>query len=279
MNGFTEISTFRCATIVTGGLSKRIDGYGPPPSKSPFGHSDEREKKASGDETAGEASTEDKNKFGGPRKDFNSSTRRSDEKLDRNRSRKPSGETRRNKSKGKNSDSNSENSDDGKSNRKGSNRQPMQNRSSSSRRNAPPPRLSGEKRGNYPAKNENVPTRQGSSGSLRSSGSLKKEEKSTEINNVNADLVKNKENIENQENVEGEMEEKDKSVAQADSDGFQEVKSKKNIKERQKSIDEKPVNKNLPIKSEKEPIKPDRKPINKPPNNGNPMLQLTQQVM
>lgn len=105
--------------------------------------------------------------------------RRSDEKLDRNRSRKPSGEMRRNKSKGKNSDSNSENSDEGKSIRKGSNRQPMQNRSSSSRRNAPPPRLSGEKRGNYPsAKNENAPTRQGSSGSLRSSGSSKKDEKS-----------------------------------------------------------------------------------------------------
>lgn len=92
------------------------------------------------------------------------------------------------------------------------------------------------------------------------------------------DPIKNKENVENPEITTVESDEKDKNPPQPDSDGFQEVKSKKAIKERQKSIDEKPLtNKNPPLKLEKEPPKTDRKPINKPPNNAHPAFQLTQQ--
>lgn len=250
--------------VKRGVMSKRIDGYGPPPSKSPFGHPEEKEKKASGDETSNDlAGADDKMKHASATRKDSGQINRSEEKFDRNRSRKLSSETRRFKPK-EGCDSNSENSDegdrkDGKGNKKGSGRQPPSNRSGSSRRNFNPSRL--EKRGGYgSSKNESLPPRQSSSTSLR--GSLKDEK---------SDVPSSETVPKTNEAVEGEVE--DKSSAQGDSDGFQEVKSKKTGKERQKSVEDKPTNGNAkPIKPEKEQSKTDRKP----PKNSN-TAQLTQQ--
>lgn len=252
-----------------GGLSKRIDGYGPPPSKSPFTHPEDKDRKASGDENSGDGAVSEgkfnQNQTAIRREVGLNSARRSDDKFDKNKSRKLS-DPRRTKIKGKNEDgdSNSENSDESndKSGRKTSNRQLQSSRSGSARRNAPPPRLSGEKRGNYGVpKVEMLPARQGSSGSLRSAstakkdGSLKADDKISDLAGALVADNKNKEGVD-VENVDADVE--DKNSAHGDSDGFQEVKSKKTGKERQKSVEEKPGGKSV-VKQEKEMSKPDRK--------------------
>lgn len=135
-------------------------------------------------------------------------------------------------------------------------------RSGSARRNAPPPRLAGEKRGNYGApKTEMLPARQGSSGSLRSASTTKKEgslKADDKIADLTGSLVADNKNKESGdvENLDADVE--DRNSAHGDSDGFQEVKSKKTGKERQKSVEEKPVGKGA-VKQEKEVAKLDRK--------------------
>ncbi|XP_063911765.1 uncharacterized protein Nocte isoform X3 [Zophobas morio] len=260
-----------------GGLSKRIDGYGPPPAKSPFGHHDDKEKKMSSDENTTETS-EDKAKqnqqalsagiIGSARKD---TLPKGDDKP---KGRKP--DSRRGKSKSKtdgkrddeNADSNSDNSDDKD---KSSRRQQLKTNapprgassSNSTRRNNAPPRMTGDKKP-YPPRSDNPIPRQNSSGALRA---IKKDDKSVDQNslcNAIADIsLKNK--------TDTEPEDGDEKVSQqGDSDGFQEVKSKKTVKERQKPTDEKP-SKVLP-KSEKDIGKPDRKP-----KTNASTAQLTQQ--
>lgn len=231
-----------------GGLSKRIDGYGPPPSKSPFGHHDDKDKKLSSDENnSGEVgSNEDKAKqnqqalsagiIGSTRKELGTKPE------DKSKSRKP--DTRRGKSKSKdgkrdddNVDSNSDNSDDkdGKGLRKSHNKPRGPPCLNQPRRSNAPPRLTGEKKP-YSSR-DNPVSRQNSSGALRSQSAIKKDEKSTDPNslcNAIADIsLKNK--------PETEPEDGDEKVSlHGDSDGFQEVKSKKTGKERQKPSDEKP---------------------------------------
>lgn len=235
-----------------GGLSKKIDGYGPPP-KSPFGHHDDRDKKASSDEASVDPlATEDKTKLnqqalsagmgiapGGSKKDH-------DEK---NRSRK---DNRRGKSRSKNDglkkdddvyDTNSELSDekDGKLSSKksggSSNKSQSTSRGSSSnpsrsdsRRN-PPPRMGGSDK-RYADGQNSVP-RQNSNSSLKS----KKEDKNEQnvLCNAIADI--------SLKNREADGEDKDeRSSINGDSEGFQEVKSKKTVKDKQKA-DEKSGNK------------------------------------
>jgi hypothetical protein len=183
------------------------------------------------------------------------------------KSRKP--DSRRGKSKTKNEggkrddenlDSNSDNSDDkeGKSARKmQQNKLNAQTRGPLSlnqpRRSNAPPRMSGDKKP-YPSRSENPIPRQNSSGALRSQSAIKKDEKTTDSNslcNAIADIsLKNK--------AETEPEDGDEKVSlQGDSDGFQEVKSKKTGKERQKTSDEKPIK--PPSKTDKDTVKPDRK--------------------
>ncbi|XP_064212179.1 uncharacterized protein nocte isoform X2 [Tribolium castaneum] len=264
-----------------GGLSKRIDGYGPPPSKSPFGHHDDKEKKLSSDENSGDITIEDKAKqnqqalsagiIGSARKEMGA-------KLDdKAKSRKP--DHRRGKSKTKADgkrddetvDSNSDNSDDkdGKGLKKTHKTNPPLrgplSMNQTRRTNAPPRLTSGEKK-THPSRNENPIPRQNSSGALRSQSVIKKDEKSGEPNSLCSGIA----DISLKNKPETEPEDGDEKVSlQSDSDGFQEVKSKKTGKERQKSIDEKPGK--APIKPDKDAGKQDRKP------KSSSTVQLTQQ--
>lgn len=270
-----------------GGLSKRIDGYGPPPLKSPFGHTEEKEKKLNTEECMTSSGSADQNMeklkssnnagvIGSARKDTISShapriEKKYDDKFDRGKPRRTVDirKPRPGKLKDENGDT-SEHSDDSisKQNRK-SNKSPLRSRSSNviTRRNQPP-RLSGDKRGiNFSqSRTDYVNVRQNSSGSLRSgSVSIKKDipkdEKSIDTNsllcNAIADItLKNKEQTEDQEGIDVEIDEK--NSGHGDSDGFQEVKSKKTVKDRQKVTEEKPILK--PPGGKLEPtIKPDRK--------------------
>lgn len=230
-----------------GSMSKRIDHYGPPPTKSPFSHSDDKDKKITEESSE---DIEDKCKSGiiNKWKDTTQTgmkmDQKIDEKFDKNRGRKLS-ENRRGKSKSKDgksedNDTTSENSDesaskDGKS-RKLTTKLSPSNRMSSTqpRRNIPPPRLLNEKR-NYLTGRNDIQSKPSNSSTMNRLQTSKKDENS--ICNAIADIsLKNKDNVEESETVECEVEEK--SSVHGDSDGFQEVKSKKNGKERQK-IDEK----------------------------------------
>lgn len=86
-----------------------------------------------------------------------------------------------------------------------------------------------------------------------------KDDKQSETNtlcNAIADIsLKNKEQNDESEGNDIELEEKS---GHGDSDGFQEVKSKKNVKERQKGVEEKIVPKQVGLKQETT-IKPERK--------------------
>lgn len=236
-----------------GGLSKRIDGYGPPPAKSPFGgHHEEKEKKLSSDENFADVLTsEDRAKqnqqalsagiIGNIRKETN---QRFDDKLkkrmlDNNRRGKSKTKGDSSKRDDENVDSNSDNSDD-RSRKSQTNKSnvPARTPLTQSRRGIPPPRLSSDKKP-YRSDGQNLIPRQNSSGALRSSNSLKKDEKPLEQTNLSSNVdtsIKNKTEID-LPTEEGE----EKVSSHGDSDGFQEVKSKKAVKERQKSLDEKPT--------------------------------------
>lgn len=247
-----------------GGLSKRIDHYGPPPSKSPFSHSEDKDKKI--DENTDTISSDEKNKvhqsnYVGRWKDTNQGLnrieRKSDDKMDKLKGRKGS-DIRRGKSKNKDklddNDSGSDNSEESLSKEKL--RKPVSKLSPTSRvpsnsqprRNNAPPRLANDKRNYGSLRNDlqNVKPPH-CSVPLRSSQGIKKEENS--LCSAIADIsLKGKENCEEIDNVECETE--DKVSLQGDSDGFQEVKSKKNGKERQKLTDEKILPKNNKIDKE-----------------------------
>lgn len=230
-----------------GGMSKKIDGYGPPPSKSPFGNVEDKEKKIASDDVS--VDVDDKTRQN--RKDSNQNATKKSEDRSKDRPRKQS-DLRRGKPRGKDEigDVYSDNSEegeqrDGRGGRKwsGSNRpgQP-------GRRNPPAPRLSSEKRGNVTG--EAISTQS------------KAEEKSVE-----AEIKKD--NQEEVEHVDTEVEEK---AGQPDSDGFQEVKNKKTGKEKVKGLEDRPVK--TVNKPEKDAMKNERKG-NKSNGNGTP--QLTQQ--
>lgn len=234
-----------------GGMSKKIDGYGPPPSKSPFGNMDDRDKKTSTDETYADVDDKSKQNQNVRRESNQSLTKKSDDR-NKDRPRKQT-DLRRGKPRGKDEfgDIYSDNSEegelrDGRGGRKwsGSNRGVQLGR-----RNPPAPRLSSEKRGN----------------------TIETSNMQTKTDEKTAESETKKDNQEDGDNVEAESEEK---TGQPDSDGFQEVKNKKALKEKMKGPEEKPLLKTTTSKPEKETVKIDRK-VNKP--NGSSSNQLTQQ--
>lgn len=252
-----------------GGLSKRIDHYGPPPSRSPFSHSDEKDKRIL-EENA--ADLDEKSKSGNKWKDSIQGSKmdsKLDDKSDKAKAGRKVGDNRRGKSKSKDGkfedDTTSENSDESASKdgklRKASSKSSSLNRvpsSLQSRRSNPPPRLSNEKRSYLPPRND-VQAGKPSGGRIMSA---KKDDNS--ICSAIADIsLKSKDNVDEGEPIECDVE--DKSSLQGDSDGFQEVKSKKNGKERQKPEEK------VSIKTSKieKDIKSDRK--------GKPLTQLSQQ--
>ncbi|XP_030763788.1 uncharacterized protein LOC115888261 [Sitophilus oryzae] len=244
-----------------GGLAKRIDGYGPPPSRSPFGHHEERDKKVGSDETSsdatGSAPTLDKVKqnqealaagiIGKSRQETNE---------DKNKNR-PKYENKRNKSKSRKDelekDSNSEHSDS-----KDGGRKPVSR--SSSQKGGPggvgDRRVGGDRRNN--SSRPLVDKRP----SYENKKPDAKPDPQTMLTSAIADI-----------SLKGsEDDDKEEKNVNGDSEGFQEVKSKKAIKERQKGPEEK---KPAPNKVENKDVKPDRKPggITSKPNN----QQMTQQ--
>lgn len=244
-----------------GGLGKRIDGYGPPPSKSPFGHHEDKEKKISSEDTATETpahptpttSTTDKIKqnqealaagiIGKSRQEpLDDKSKLSDDK----NKPKPRSDNRRNKSKTRKDDlereSNSEHSDS-----KDGSKRPTVSRSSSQRggqgerrggrdRNNAPPRMVGDKRGVY------------------DSGPSKKPENKPDPQNILASAIADI-SLKNRDEEEKE-EKKDGSELNGDSEGFQEVKSKKTGKDRPKGPEEK---KGLPLRSDSKDFKQEKK--------------------
>ncbi|CAG9772485.1 unnamed protein product [Ceutorhynchus assimilis] len=236
-----------------GGMGKRIDGYGPPPSKSPFGHHED--KKTTTEETSVETS---KSSFAATDKIKQNQEAlsagiigrsRQESSEDKNKAKlKP--DNRRNK-KDEEKDNTSDLSDSSK-------RQPI-SRSSSQRgipnnerrvgndrrNNPPPPRTGGEKRGFEAKKADMKPDPQNLLASAIADITLKnRDDEVKEQKGSSSDL-------------------------NGDSEGFQEVKSKKTTKERPK--EEKkgpPLARNDTIKD----AKLEKKPLGKPSST-----QMTQQ--
>nr|CAH7745034.1 unnamed protein product [Callosobruchus chinensis] len=261
-----------------GGLGKRIDGYGPPPSKSPFSshpHDETKEKKAPKEETGTQqvstvdhstqqqhasstaaststtttttTSSEDKIKQSQQalaagiigKKAAAEFVAKDDEKpvpaVTKSGSVGSSGRNDRGGSRqdikrggpkgirgGRDGDAIPEGFDD--RNRDKFQNKPQGARLSHSRsrneggRNNQPPRIGGNEKRSYDRNRQN------------SSTSLRKDDKISD-HNVGLDAaLKDSEHDEKEE----------KTSVNGDSEGFQEVKSKKNLKERQKSMDEKP---------------------------------------
>uniref|UniRef100_A0AAR5Q3P1 BAT2 N-terminal domain-containing protein n=1 Tax=Dendroctonus ponderosae TaxID=77166 RepID=A0AAR5Q3P1_DENPD len=220
-----------------GGSSKRVNGYGPPPSKSPFSHHDEKEKKATTEENINDSantSTQpppvDKIKqnqealaagiMGKPRQ----------ESLEERNKPKFKTDNRRNKSKTRRDEQDKEMSGEFLDNSK---RQPV-SRSSSQRGGQ-----AGDRRiGNDRRERTNPPR----SGTDKRGGSFdltaaKRPEGKSEPQNLLASAIadislKNREeDAKDQKDINTEL--------NGDSDGFQEVKSKKTTKERPKGGEEK----------------------------------------
>ncbi|XP_022908286.2 protein split ends isoform X1 [Onthophagus taurus] len=252
-------------------VSKRFDTYGPPP-KSPFGHFEDKDKKSTEEsqETIFDAENKTPGVIGSSRKDpsLMRSEKKHEDKYDRGRdNRDRSRRDRDNNKKGKrteNGGDTSEHSDDSV-NKSRRNKSPLRiNRglNQGMRRNAPPRLSNNEKRASF--RTENPPPRQNSNGSLRSTAITKPEAFKSEVkdekNETNSALIIADINIkETQEVIEigdGEVEDK---INQGDSDGFQEVKSKKNVKTT-KIIEEKPFTKPISCTS-----KPEMKPIDRKP--------------
>lgn len=314
---------FRGSRSIT---SKRIDGYGIPPSKSPFGNQHEdKDKKLSGDEIGGEViSSDEKTKLnqqqalsagiiGSSRNQSkNDGQSRSQRKndVDKRENRTHSG-SRRHKTKNKphssdageecwettseNSDTENERKDKGR--KKPSTRMNNQTTSSygqgglsrqssgssglntmSNRPNNQSNRNSSEKRSgsNFNSRNEpHSGSRQNSSSNMRSnqvSGQKiigkDKDDLKNDISSDGKQMIKDK-SIESNDNKTEDMigvEEKQNF----DADGFQEVRSKKTVKERQK-VEEKPVSRSS--------NKPDKDPISRgqKAKGPSPAAQLTPQ--
>lgn len=263
-----------------GGLSKRIDGYGPPPSKSPFGQLDEK-KNSNEDASIDNVSSDEKTKqsqqalsagiIGSSRNSRESGSSFSKKYEDKLKStiKKSKGDGSLVNDNCDTSDNSDENGQkDSKSRRFGVKTSGINRSSSSSssinRRNNPPPRFASDKRSNY-----NPPRPNSNSNSTY--GGPKKDPKSED--NKPGDYVTSekpfKKPIENTENTEIEIDEKGLTIC--DSDGFQEVKSKK-TGQRQKSSEDKPVIK-PPIKTDK-----DNKTLERKKSNGGTSQLTPQQI-
>lgn len=158
-----------------GGLSKRIDGYGPPPSKSPFGHHDDKDRKLM-DENQDFTSSDEKSKQNLPKKDAHPNAgqqKKNDEKFDRKNKRGP--DTRRGKPRNKDDacETASDNSEEDGKRRQGSSNKltggtrPGSNQSANASRRNNPPRMNDKRNYNGPPRGEQQTTRQNSSGNLR----------------------------------------------------------------------------------------------------------------
>lgn len=157
-------SGFRSSTNSRMGMSKRIDGYGPPPSKSPFGHSHEEKKISSDEANENQHHHDDKLKQnqqalstglqGGQKdrknEDQDKKNRQSKQQTDR-RSTTTSGKF--NKSGKKDLEDESDENSDEKSRKAKSNRSNSNSRSGQSRRN-PPPRMGGSEKRQFNKKDE-----------------------------------------------------------------------------------------------------------------------------
>ena len=189
-----------------GGLSKRIDGYGPPPTKSPFGHIDERDKHQQEiatdhtDSIPGDKLGTGRTPWEPPSTRWDSSNAQWDEQERIGR--------RPNDKKGRDDNGDSSEKSDA-STGKSSSSFTTGNRS----RNTGPRRTSNVK-----------------SSSDRHSGSFGSRLCLETAPKSSVDIE-----CKEMDRTSSEVEIKQ----QSDSDGFQEVKSKKNIKERQKPVDEK----------------------------------------
>ncbi|KAK4881051.1 hypothetical protein RN001_004370 [Aquatica leii] len=202
-----------------GGLSKRIDGYGPPPSKSPFSQLEDRDKKVCDENVDAQIIPADKTVSEDKTKTNQVGVIGADKVEDLNKMKMTK------KAKSDDNCDTSDNSEDNglKSKRFGQkslNSGPNRCTNALIRRNNPPPRLSTDKRSNY-----NAGGRQNSSGSLKSYGLPKKDKD---------ERMHLKDGVDDIENIDGEIE----SSIVCDSDGFQEVKSKK-TGQRQKPFEEK----------------------------------------
>ncbi|KAB0800432.1 hypothetical protein PPYR_06172 [Photinus pyralis] len=222
-----------------GGLGKRIDGYGPPPSKSPFSQVDDKEKKINNEDGA-------------------ISNTSSDEKTKQNRSQSPMGtvpfkdkklddmkskSTKKPKSDDNSNDNcdTSDNSEDGQKSRKFGVKSAPPMRSSAAnlnRRTNHAPRFANDKRPTYNTSRQNI------SGPPKYGVKKEKDEKSESVKT---------------EAIEDDCPDEDGPMI-SDSDGFQEVKNKKTV-QRQKPFEEK-SNVRPTVKNERDNKLPDRK---KPP--------------
>lgn len=261
-----------------GGISKRIDGYGPPPSKSPFGHHEDREREKKCEEHHQIESVpvppEDKTKQNQQALAAGIAGKRSEplQSLDRGRS-KPDNRIRTGRPKGKDDfcDTNSENSDEknrDKDFRKPDIRKMQPSRPSMNRpRNVQPPRMGADKR---PYETHRVE----STSRQNSNSSLKKEDTKPGDQNALVNVLGDA-SLNNTDEVDVEDKEEKTSV-NGDSEGFQEVKSKKAVKERQKPIEEKQIKPILKTEVNKEPLKNDRdrKPL-KGSFSSPPLTQLS----
>lgn len=198
------------------GFSKRMEGYGPPPSKIPFSHHDEKEKKPV-EENSEVMSSDEKSK--NQRKDITHSQqsyRKSEDRHDRHKIRRGPDNRRGKHKKDDVCDTGSDNSDDsvskdGKHKKLVSGKIDVQGRGQSGnisnpqRRNNPPPRMSSDKRSNYGSTRNDQGPRQNSSGSLRTNTIKKRDEKANDGNslaNAIADIsLKNRDNEESVSNL------------------------------------------------------------------------------
>lgn len=205
-----------------GGMSKKIDGYGPPPSKSPFGNVEE--KKATSDEF-----TDADKQSQSVRKESSQNLPKKPDDRNKDRPRKQN-DPRRGKPRGKDDggDGYSDNSEDG--DHRGGRKWSGSNRSG--RRNPPIARHASEKRT-----------------VVNSEGVQQKMDEKVSESDVRKD------NQEDVEHLEGEIEDK------PDSDGFQEVKNKKTAgKDKLKGPEDKqppakPIGKPDTVKSDRK-VKP-----------------------
>lgn len=252
-------------SVRRGGMSKKIDGYGPPPSKSPFGNVDDKERKTN-DEMSGECDDKTREKQNVRKDSGQNLAKKSEDRPDRNKDRSRRADSRKGKPRGRDDvgEMYSDNSEEGGEHREGrggrrSNWAGSNRSGQSGRRNPLAPRISSDKRGNYTS------TKTDSRSDNKDGVDVAKS------NEKPNDTEVNKEN-DNAETAEGDVEEK--LFMQTDSDGFQEVKNKKTGKERLK--EEKPPVKPA-SKPEKDISKNDRKP-NKPNGTGpipSPQQQLS----
>ncbi|KAK5649329.1 hypothetical protein RI129_000358 [Pyrocoelia pectoralis] len=203
-----------------GGLGKRIDGYGPPPSKSPFSQIDDKDKKGNNEDSAvSNNSSDEKNKQSRPLSPIGTAVFK-DKKIDELKMKT----TKKSKSEENSNDNcdTSDNSEDGQKFRKFGIKSVPSSRSSSTnlnRRTNHAPRFGVDKRPTYNASRQNVggPVKYG----------IKKEKE-----DIKSESNKN-------ENIEDDGVDDDDGPMISDSDGFQEVKNKKTV-QRQKPFEEKP---------------------------------------